>query len=966
MRSPLPLLLLLPLTLTAHAADLRVVEALRAETPIVVDGDLSEPCWHVGLWHSEFTVLNLPDRPAPVQTRFKIRHDDQNLYFGVELDEPRPEAMKTDATERDGKVHSDDCVEVMVDPTGERIEYYHFIVNSLGVVYDAELRQGGHVRSVEWDADVEAAARVGAQGWTVELRIPVVELGLTAASKGDWAVNVTRERRVEGEELSTFAPMTGGFHQPSLYAVLRLPDADFSRFLWEIKPPYEERVRPDAAGRLTYSAKTHVRNAGPAFRFIMLRGRLEGAEGEWVRDGLDAGQAREYELSVPVAEQGPQNLVLELVDRRDPAVALAVKTIPTEITYSPLTLTLIRPWYRDSIYATETIAEILCEVTAAAPDEELAGLRLAADLALQGEGNPAIARAEQPAAAHATIRMAIPEDLPVGDYDLRVRLVDAAGEARHSATKRVRKLPRVEHEWRIDERNVLRYNGEPVLPFGWFSIPASAMAEPGHAYTAMQAYNSQYYSNERVREELDAVAAAGTAVAIYPYPTPRMLDTAAWGRPLSDDEAEALRLRIRALKDHPGILAWYMADEPELRPALPERCRRIYEIVADEDPFHPCIMLNDTIAGIYKYPDGGDILMPDPYPLFLKDGLAAQPLEKTSKFIQAAVDAGKGRRAVWATPQAFNYGDYGRKNNRAPNLTELRNQLYQAVVYGARGFLWYTWSHTANYPHLGLGMPWLSFEVADLKDAILADPADGVTVTVEADQPEHIHVSARRVDDDLFIFAVSTATVPQDARLTINPAPGMRSLYVVSEGRNAPLRDGVTIEDRFDIYETHIYTTDAQAGGRANIAQVLAEIEQADAARHKPGNLAFEDNGTVVEVSSRSTYGSTPERVIDGVETGMRWQAEARSLPQWLVVRWPEPVALRRAVVFGPTLADFEAQALEGEEWVTVGRVAGNTEPRVEVVFDRQVQTTALRIFITGLVEGADQARIWEVEAYAD
>ena len=236
-------------------------------------------------------------------------------------------------------------------------------------------------------------------------------------------------------------------------------------------------------------------------------------------------------------------------------------------------------------------------------------------------------------------------------------------------------------------------------------------------------------------------------------------------------------------------------DEPELRPALPERCRAIYELVAEEDPFHPCIMLNDTIAGISKYVDGGDILMPDPYPCFIKGGLAAQPIEKTGQFIRAAVDAGKGRKAVWATPQAFNYGDYGRQNQRGPNFVELRNQLYQSVIYGAKGFLWYTHSHTQNYPDIGLGMPWLSFEVADLKEAILAEPAEDVTITIESDVPEHLHVSARRVNGELFVFAVSTATEPLNARFAIAPAPGMRSLYVVSEERNLSLVDGAAIEE---------------------------------------------------------------------------------------------------------------------------------------------------------------------------
>jgi len=967
MRIAIGVIVVAAVSWACHGTELRTVEAFRAETEIVVDGKLSEACWQKAPWNEGFSALDMPERPAAAQSRFKVLHDDAHLIIGVEMDEPNPAAMAANIAERDGRVYMDDCVEVMVDATGERIVYYHFIVNSKGVMFDAEFRQGGQVSSVEWDSHSEAAARVGEKSWSVELRIPVVELGLTAASTGDWALNVTRERQADGGELSSFVPLTGGFHQPSLYAVLRLPDADFSRFLWEIKPPYGERVSPEADGTLRYYAKTYVRNAGSAFQFIMLRGRLDGGEGDWVRDGLDAGQDREYEFSVPVAHEGRQNLVLELVDRRDPASVLSIKMLPVDIAYSPISLMLVKPWYRDAIYATETVNQIVCEVRVSVPDQELETLRLVAELHpdTNEQGEP-LARVEHPASAEATVRLEIPQ-LPEGAYRLWVGLVGGDGAERYSAAKRVRKLPRVEHEWRIDERNVLLHNGEPVLPFGWFSIPAERMAEPGHAYVGMQAYSSYWFPAERVRADLDKVAAAGTAVAIYPYPNPRMVETAAWGQPLGDDEAGALRARVSVLREHPGILAWYMADEPELRPALPERCRKIYDVVAEEDPFHPCIMLNDTIAGIYKYVDGGDILMPDPYPCFIKGGLAAQPLEKTGQFIRAAVEAGKGRKAVWATPQAFNYGDYGRQNQRGPTLVELRNQLYQCVIYGAKGFLWYTYSHTQNYPDIGLGMPWLSFEVTDLKDAILAEPAADTAVAVESDRPEHLHVSARRVNGELFVFAVSTATEPRDARLVIAPALQSTSLYVVSEERTVPLVDGSAVTDRFDVYATHIYTTDARAGARAGMADVLEQIAAANAARKKPGNLAFEDFGTRVETSSNSAHGSTPERVVDGIEGGMLWEdGTPREFPDWLAVRWPEPVTLGRVVVFTPTLADFEVQVLDGEEWRTAGKVQGNAEKRVEVVFEHPVATSALRVYITGLVEGENQSRISEVEAYAE
>ncbi len=957
-------LLTLGLVVWGHCQDTPTVEAVATDGPTQIDGELFEPTWQAGEFYTGFSMLDKPEQAAEYQTRFKVRFDDAALYIAAVLDEPAIGKLKADATERDGKVYSDDCLEVMLDPTGERVEYYHFIVNPRGTIYDAQMRQGGNVRSYEWNCGVQAAATVGESSWTVEIAIPVVELGLTAASKGDWALNVTRERRADGEELSSFVPITGGFHQPSLYATLKLPGADFSRYLWEVKTPYEARVEPNAEGRLIYRAKTHLTNFGARFSFVQLRGVLGNAAGDWVPDGLDAGQGREYEFAVPVQEQGPQTLQLQLADRSAPDDLLALRSFIADISYTPIAIDVVRPWYRDSIYATENLPGVVADIALSVPERELGDLALRAELCDAAGG--VVGDCSAVAARQQQIEIPLPTEMAVGDYTLSVALLRGEQEA-YRVEKTIRKLPAVEDEWRLSESNVLLHNGEPVLPFGWFSIPARAMAEPGHAYQLMQAYSSYYFPVEKVRADLDEIVAANSHVTIYPYQSPRMVETEAWGKPLTEEEAEGLRARVAALKDHPGIFAWYMADEPELRPALVERCRQLREVVAQEDPFHPTIMLNDTIAGVHKYIDGGDITMPDPYPCFIKGGLAAQPIEKTGEFIKACQEASRGRRGIWATPQAFNYGDYGRKNQRGPTLTELRNQLYQAVIYGAKGFLWYTHSQVNNYPDLWVGMPWLSFEVADLKSAILADPAEEVKVAVDAPQPRHIHVSPRRVDGNLYLFVVNTATEPQEVRLTIAPAPGLRSLYVVSEQRNVPLTEGTQITDTFDTYETHIYTTDAEVGGRASIAEAAEQIRTETAALKKPGNLAYEDSGAEVEVSSRSTYGSTPDRLLDGVETGMLWRDGTRGqFPDWAQVRWPQAQTIGRVVLHTPTVASFEVQVPEGDDWKTVVAVEGNAEQRVEAVLPQAVQTEAIRILVTGIMADKQDTEIWEVEAYAN
>lgn len=954
------------LTVALAIATPLTVTALKAATAPVLDGKLDDPVWQQGEWCNDFTLLGEGMKPATAQTRFKVAFDQHNLYFGAELLEPQMDKLVARETKRDGRVHADDVIEFMVVPNSGRLDYYHFCVNPLGTQYDAELRQGGNVRTTEWDANWQAKIGRGPQSWTVEVAIPFVELGLTGASKGDWALNVARERQAGTQELSSFTEGRGGFHQPNLYATLKLPGADLARYMWTVRPPYETSFQMEAK-KLSYLGRTHLTNDTGKFRFVRVKPELyypDGGHtsGKATTQGFDAGQGREISFSVPVRKDGNVTLRFVISDRNNPDDILYIKQVPLDLSYTPLAIDIARPAYRDCIYATQKLDTIEFTVTSALSPESLAGKQLhAVLLPAKAEGAPRPIAQAKPVVAAAQVQLSLPADkLVIGDYKLLVSLVDKSGQVVHSAQKLLRKLPPPSNgqEWRFDENNVLLHNGTPFLPFGWFSQNIEDW-DAREGYTVLQTYSREYFKDDVVREWMNPIAAKGAFVTFSPYSPAFMNRGEDLKRPLNDQEREALRNRVNALKDHPALFAWYMADEPELVPVLPQRSQEIYETVREADPYHPCIMLNDTIAGIYRYERGGDVLMPDPYPCFLKGGLAASPIEKTSQFMLAIRDATSGRKPAWVTPQGFNYGDYGKAGNRGPNLTELRNQTYQAVVCGAKGFIWYTHSQYHNYPDLYLGMPFVSREIADLKDAVLADDVPQ-TVTVKAAKPEHMHVSLRKVGNELTLFAVNTATEPQEATFTVKGAPA--NLSVVSEGRKVSLAKG-SFADQFGIYGSHVYSTRESLAGREQVAATQAAIDKDNAARNKPGNLAFEDNGTRVVVSSGSQYGNEPDRVLDGITRGMGWLSKTpNKLGEWLQVIWPAEQTVGRVVVYTTTILEAEVQVPAGaDQWKTVGKLSG--QPLAGTF--GPVKASAIRISVTALQPDKTQSALQEVEVYA-
>ncbi|MBN1672583.1 MAG: hypothetical protein JXR37_16195, partial [Kiritimatiellae bacterium] len=594
----------------------RAVVCRSVQAPPILDAELTDAAWARDGWVTGFSVLNAPERQAEAQTRFQTVSDGTHLYVAAELAEPRVGDIRMKETKRDGHVHNDDCLEIFLDPQGERSEYFHLAVNAAGVLNDADVRQGGFIRTREWDCGWQAATRIGDASWTVEARIPLAELGLTRKSLGAWSFNVTRERRAGVKELSSFAPIQGGFHQPSLFASLRLEGVDLNRFLWQVKPPHETSVVREGQ-TVFFVGKTFVENQTGSFRFFNLVPTLvmgaDRSPGAAIPDGLDAGQSREYAFKVPVTAQGNQILEVRVEDRSAPGRIHAVKKAPIDAVYQPIAVTLSRPWYRDNIYATEPLDSLAMTVELGLPPESLESMSLRAALRREGDATVLTEARQERAAARTELVMPAPA-LAVGRYELVVQAVDSAGKAVHEAVKRIRRLPPVAHEWRLGEGGVLLHNGEPYLPFGWFAEHPHLMAKPDCPYTAMHIYCAEYMSDEKALAFLDTVAKAGTYVLLGPYPSTRMTESSVWSQPLSDKDAQALRARVRAMKDHPGLLGWYVADEPEggSRNALPERTRRIRSVIAEEDPYHPCIMLNDTVAGIHKYVDGGDVLMPDP------------------------------------------------------------------------------------------------------------------------------------------------------------------------------------------------------------------------------------------------------------------------------------------------------------------------------------------------------------------
>lgn len=143
---------------------------------------------------------------------------------------------------------------------------------------------------------------------------------------------------------------------------------------------------------------------------------------------------------------------------------------------------------------------------------------------------------------------------------------------------------------------------------------------------------------------------------------------------------------VNAIKYKPALLAWYTVDE--LLPNWIPQIASLYEEVQKLDPNHPTLQVHyyDGYRMLEKYYYTSDIIATDPYPVGRED------LSLTSTRVGAGLKATHQTRGHWAVLQSMDWAVYQKERApKPPNLAELRNQCYQALIHGAKGILFYSY-----------------------------------------------------------------------------------------------------------------------------------------------------------------------------------------------------------------------------------------------------------------------------------
>ncbi|QDU35452.1 Beta-glucuronidase [Poriferisphaera corsica] len=734
------------------------MEAGEGRVRVAIDGRVEgDAGWEGVVWREGFWVyqedVRVDEKRVEMQkqgadedvwagTKYKIGFDEEYVYVGVRCDEPNVEGIRASKDVRDGEINVDDCVELMLGKPGSWGEYFHFIVNSKGVVFDDSRTQGGYMGNKAWDCiGLEVASEVGEDWWGVEMAIPISSLGINESDierqdqwQGVWKLNVARERYAGGAWEVSSSSQLKRFLEPRQYSLIGFRGLDLKAYWcgFEEEPEARRWVKKEWLINKV-GARNQVRvgmrlDEGRDDRQYVVYGRLlrerEGSNGgtqagEWVRldyeDGEWAGWfdlkegevGRRVEIEIRCeAGDGDDRLSDRVVRRTFVNVkggrgAFAIQT--KDVLYPDDFGTQLDWEVKNHVWGIEDDRnfEFAFELSDAAGEEVKAKW-------FKDDG--------------AWRYLYLFAD---GDEKWQERVIE--GRLLYKGREVAMEQRRV--RWLDGERSLVRMrgrqlevDGERFYPFGWYSVPEADWEEAKETgCNTLMDYEIAMDDLGEQKRKLDKLAGLGMKVVIYVYPDREMVSESALQRALSQEEERGIRELVARLRDHEALLAWYIADEPELKSARVDRLRKVREIVREEDPYHPSILVNNTAAGLREYGACADILMPDPYPFFLKNGGSRFGIGVVNEMIGLAWQEKRSssvwarEEGVWVVPQGFSMADFGNTDNREPEYWEMRNMFYQSISRGAAGQLWWAWRYGKKYEGVKLGMYELGREFEKLR-----------------------------------------------------------------------------------------------------------------------------------------------------------------------------------------------------------------------------------------------------------
>lgn len=269
--------------------------------------------------------------------------------------------------------------------------------------------------------------------------------------------------------------------------------------------------------------------------------------------------------------------------------------------------------------------------------------------------------------------------LSVGKYTLTCTATDPRSSKSETISApfiRLKQFP--ERKSYIDENKRLITDGKPLFPLGLYLAGAN---DKEIELIGDSAFNCVMPYSPIARETVDKLYAKGV-YTIYSVKDqfPSLVNV-----PM-DQCDERVKQMVAAVKDCPGVVAWYINDELPVTMLKDLTARR--DLMEELDPGRPTWIVLYQVEEFRHYLPTFDVAGSDPYPV------PSKPISLAAEWTKKTYDSAFGTRAVWQVPQIFDWGAYRRTEEkaeyRAPTFDEMRSMSWQCIAEGANGLVYYS------------------------------------------------------------------------------------------------------------------------------------------------------------------------------------------------------------------------------------------------------------------------------------
>jgi len=284
-----------------------------------------------------------------------------------------------------------------------------------------------------------------------------------------------------------------------------------------------------------------------------------------------------------------------------------------------------------------------------------------------------------------------------------------------------------------------------------------------------------------------------------------------------------LRRVVDRFRNHSGLGVWKGVDEPEWGKHPIPPMRRAREIIRELDPHHPVAVTHaprGTVPTLRPYNATADITGADIYPVGYPPGGHSlgtnKHLSMVGDYTRTMMEVAEGKMSVWMILQiAWSGVIKPGKTLRFPTFPEERFMVYQAIINGARGLIFFgghlekTWSPEDarlrwNWSFWQRVLRPVIEEIGSKSPLYPALTAPNSRLPVQVTGANDVEFCVREVDRDLFLLACKREGTTVNVEFSGLPAWAGEGEVMFEAPRKVAAEQG-RFKDWFGPLEVHVY-----------------------------------------------------------------------------------------------------------------------------------------------------------------